>query len=327
MSPLARFAHRLSTARPDARAPAGQGRCWRSVARRCGVVASAIAACAGWGAAPLAAQSADDSATVSVAGRGPTTYVLLSGMVGGIAGYRRLEARLLERGHRVVVIDPYRLSLDSPEVSFAALARRVDAVLTRRGIDSARVVAHAHGAGVALRLAASAPERVSALYFLDVGALTRQRSRVFSASLRLAPLVARVPGGRGLVRGRFLRGLRQNAGRREWLDQATQRAYAEPMLDALPRVVAMATRLARAAEPEPVASVVARVRVPLVVLAGAAPHPAAPEEAELAALAPLGTRLRVERMPGVGHFPHEESPAEVARLITTRDPPGYAARR
>jgi pimeloyl-ACP methyl ester carboxylesterase len=298
----------------------------RRAPRRTAILAAACA----WavaGATPLRAQRAPDSAAVSVAGRGPATYVLLSGMVGGVAGFRRLEAPLLARGFRVVIVDPYRLSLDSADVSFAALARRVDALLASHGVDSARVVGHAHGAGVALRLAAGTPGRVSALYFLDVGALADHRSPVFSASLRLAPLVARLPGGRRLVRDRFLRGLRQSAGRRDWLDAETKRAYAEPLLSGLARVVPMAMRLARAREPEPVAAVVARVRVPVAVLLGGAPHSAGPEPGELAALEPLGARLRVEHLAGVGHFPHEESPAEVARLITPAAEPRYAARR
>ena len=263
--------------------------------------------------APLAAQAAPPA--VSVAGRGPATYVLLSGVVGGVAGYRRLEARLLERGHRVVVVDPYQLSLDSADVSFAALARRVEAVLAAHDVSGATVVGHAHGAGVALRLAANSPDRVAALYFLDVGALATNRTKVLGASLRLAPLIARIPGGRGFIRRRFVRGLRESAGRQEWLDAATQRAYAEPVLDNIGRVVAMATRLSRAREPDSLPSLVARLRVPVVVILGEAPHPSGPDSAELAALAPLGSLLRIVRMPGVGHFPHEEAPDDVARML------------
>ena len=338
MAPLPTSPHRIQLARPRPTAvapprapdalrgahPRRRPRC--SVALRCTLLAAASA----WAACtvtPLVAQPTADSANMSVAGRGPVTYVLLSGMVGGVAGFRRLEARLLARGYRVVIVDPYRLSVDSAEVSFAALARRDDVLLGASGVDSARVVGHAHGAGVALRLAAAAPGRVSALYFLDVGALAGQRSRVFSASLRLVPLIARLPGGRRFVRDRFLRGLRQNAGRREWLDPATERAYAEPVLSGLSRIVPMAMRLARAREPEPLAAVVSRVRVPVTALLGGAPHPAGPAPGEFVALEPLGALLRVEHLPGVGHFPHEESPADVARLITTAAEPRHAAHR
>jgi len=53
--------------------------------------------------------------SVSVSGDGPETIVLLSGLVGGVAGYRRLEARLVAKHQRVVIIDPYLLSIDSWE--------------------------------------------------------------------------------------------------------------------------------------------------------------------------------------------------------------------
>ena len=268
------------------------------------------------GAGPIAAQPpARGDAPVAVAGDGRTTYVLLSGLVGGTSGFERLRARLVAHGHRVVTVDPYRLSLDSADVTFAALARRVEAVLAERGVTGAHVVGHAHGAGVALRLAASAPARVATLTFLDVGALPENRTRVFSSSLRLAPIIARLPGGRGYVRRRFLDGLRENSADHAWLDEATQRAYTEPFLDRIGDVVDMARRLARAHEPEPLADVVARVRAPVAVLLGAEPHPASPDSAELTALAPLGERLRVERLPGVGHFPHEEAPDRVAARL------------
>jgi pimeloyl-ACP methyl ester carboxylesterase len=256
-------------------------------------------------------------AVVTDAGRGPETFVLLSGMVGGVAGFSRLEARLVERRYRVVVIDPYHLSVDSADVTFAALARRVDALLVARGVTSARLVGHAHGAGVALRLAASDPQRVAALYFLDVGALAANRGRVLTASLRLVPIVARIPGGRRLIRARFLAGLRESAGRHDWLDAATQDDYVRPVLDHVDRVAAMGVRLSRANEPDSLSALVSRICVPLTVLLGDAPHSAGPETAELEALAPLGALLRIERISGVGHFPHEEAPDEVVRLLLT----------
>lgn len=264
---------------------------------------------------PLLAQP-NHARSVSVAGGGHQTFVLISGMVGGVSGFRRLEARMTAQGYRVISIDPYHLSIDSADVSFAALARRVERVLAAHDVTGARMVGHAHGAGVMLRLAATAPERVSELYFIDVGALPEQRTKVLSATLRLVPLVARIPGGRGLIRDRFLRGLRQNAGHQEWLDDATQRAYAEPMLDNIDRVVAMAYRLSEAREPEPLARVVARVRVPATVILGDTPRESGPDCAEIEALAPLGGLLRIERIAGVGHFPHEEAPAAVAQLLT-----------
>lgn len=266
---------------------------------------------------PSAAHTQDKPAltSVSVAGDGPETIVLLSGLVGGVGGYRRLEARLVAKHQRVVIIDPYLLSIDSTDVSFAAQARRVDRVLDSIGVTDAEVVGHAHGAGAALRLAASAPERVRALYFLDVGALPDHRSPVFSASLRFVPFITRLPGGQGFVRRRFVRALHESSGPNPWLDAATERAYTEPLFGEIDRAISLAIRLRRSNEPEPLAAVIARVRVPVTVLLGGAPHAAGPVDGELSALETLGDLLRVETMAGVGHYPHEEAPDEIARHL------------
>lgn len=265
-------------------------------------------------AVPLPAQRHKHGA-VSVAGQGPDTYVLLSGMVGGVAGFRRLEAELLAQGHRVVIIDPYHLSVDSADVSFLAMSRRVERVLADNGVMHANLVGHAHGAGVMLRLAAAAPHRASQLIFLDVGALASNQTTVLSVALRLVPVIARVPGGRALIRDRFLHGLRENTGHDGWLDAATQRAYGQPMLDNIDRVIALAIRLDGAREPEQVEDVVARIRIPATVILGEVPHASGPDSAEIAALGSLGARLRIHRLAGVGHFPHEEAPHQVAAII------------
>ena len=265
--------------------------------------------------ASLRAQAPADTATVRVAGTGAETWVLLPGVMGGIAGFRKLESRLLARDARVVIVDAYRLSIDSADVSFTALARRVDRVLDRLGVTGARVVAHAHGAGVALRLAADAPQRVAELTFLDVGALVIRPSGVLTTSLRLVPFIVRMPGGRSFLRGRLVKGLRDNSGRDAWIDSAAQRAYTEPMLRNVDRAAALAFRIARSQEPEPVATVIPRVKVPVTLVLGTAPRNAKPAPGEVEALAPLGDRLRIERLAGVGHFIHEEAPDELLAIL------------
>jgi len=101
---------------------------------------------------PFAARPAVPGAAqppaVTDTGRSPETFVLLTGLVGGVDGFRRIQRLLVAQGYRVVAIDPYQLSLDSADVTFAALARRVRGVLTERGVTVAHIVGHAHGGGV-----------------------------------------------------------------------------------------------------------------------------------------------------------------------------------
>ena len=284
---------------------------WLAARRRLGIACALITV----GSATLAAQETRyDSSVVAVRGSGPTTFVLISGMIGGVSGFRRL-ASLLESENRVVTIDPYRLAADSADVTFAALARYVDTVLGELGVDSARVVGHAHGTGVALRLAANSPARVSALYLLDGGAVDENRTALFASSLKWASFITKLPGGRGYVRGRFIKGIKQNAGRHDWLDSTTVREYTEPVLSQLSKAISLAKRLDHAREPESNVAVVERVGVPVTVLLGDVPHPAEPDSSEITALASLGYLVRVERIPGVGHFPHEEVPADVAAYL------------
>ncbi len=257
---------------------------------------------------------------VRSAGTGPATWVFVSGLIGGLSGFRSLEDTLRRAGSRVVTIDPYRLSIDSADVTYEALARRVDAVLGALDVRHARVVGHSNGAGVALRMAAFAPDRVDALFLLDAGALASNRGRVFGRSLSLVPVLASIPGGRGYIRRRMVEGVRENSVRSEWFDEAAQQAYIEPMLNDIGRVVSMAIRLGDSKERDPLRVVVARVRAPVTVILGDAPHPSEPGPAELDALRPLGARLEVVRLVGVGHFPHEEATAIVARyLLRKRD--------
>ncbi len=270
--------------------------------------------------APVAVRAqSPDSLWISVReGTSPNvgTFVLLSGVLGGLAGYRPIERGLLARGYRVIVIDPYLMSIDSTDVSFDALARRVDAQLVARGVTTARVVGHAHGGGVALRLAANAPGRVSELFLLNVGALSGNKSPVFSSSMRLATIVTHMPGGKSFVRRKIAAGIRENSGRADWLDDATLHAYIDGPLDNIGRVVRMAARLGKSQEPEPLSDVVARIHIPVTMLLGALKCPASPGAEEIAALKVLGALVRTVRIEGTCHFPHEEAPETVLRYLT-----------
>ena len=263
----------------------------------------------------LAAPGQDEPHAVALEGDGAETYVLITGMLGGIAGFGQIDSLLLARGYRVLRIDPYQLSLDSSDVSFAAMARRVEAVMAHYHIRKARIVGHSHGAGVALRLAAAYPGEVESLYLLEAGALAYNHGPTLSSSLRFVPVITRLPGGRSMVRKKFIDGLKRSSGQTDWLNDEKQRAYTAPLLDNVDRMVDMAFRLYRASEPESLTTVVAHVRTPLLVVMGAAQHDAGIGQEELDALAPLGSLVQIRRLEGVGHFPQEESPNELVRLL------------
>jgi hypothetical protein len=74
---------------------------WTLLLLTCGAACLVLAALA----APLAAQAATAHAAqppaVTDTGRGRETFVLLTGLVGGAAGFRRIRGPLVARGYRV----------------------------------------------------------------------------------------------------------------------------------------------------------------------------------------------------------------------------------
>lgn len=270
---------------------------------------------------PLRAATAQlEPPAVVTRGSGPSV-VLLSGLLGGTARLEPLADRLVASGFRVVAIDPYRLSATAVDVSFAGLAHTVATALQREGVHTAIVVAHAHAAGIALRLAANAPEMVTNLLLLDAGVIASTQSAGVARAMRVASLISRLPGGSGFIRTRVVSGIRENSGSPRWVNDAIGRAYADPLIDELPAVARMASRLAAAEEPESVSSMLARVRAEVTALIGAAPHGFSASEEELALLQRIpGARLR--RVQDVGHFVHEED----AQLVVTEVLAAHARR-
>jgi pimeloyl-ACP methyl ester carboxylesterase len=272
-----------------------------------------------------AASRLSEPPAVVTRGAGPTV-VLLSGLLGGTARLEPLAARLVAKGFRVVAIDPYRLAADAADVSFDGLARMVATALHREGVQSSIVVAHGHGSGIALRLAANAPALVTDLFFLDAGVIAGTRSAGVAGAMRVASMVARFPGGRGLIRAQLVSGIRENSGNPRWVSDEIGRAYADPFVAELPAVARMAARLAQAAEPESIDRTLARVRADVTALIGAAPHAFRAEEDELALLRRIpGARLR--RVDGVGHFVHEEAATVViAEVLAAQERRAVAVR-
>jgi len=257
----------------------------------------------------------EDPGSVRDAGRGDDVFVVLTAMIGGVGGFSKLQAQLVARNCRVITIDLYRLSLDSADVTFAAMAKRVDAIMQSRGVASAKIVGHSHGAGVALRLAANHPDRVSKLYFLNAGALESNLTEGVASSLRLARIISHLPGGRYFVEARMAAGLRENAVHTAWLDAGTRKRYTRPVLEHIDEISAMANRFAAEKEPESLPQTLKRIHVPVELILAGVVTPGGAGIEELDAIRPLGDLLEVEVIAGAGHFLQEEAPAEVARLL------------
>ncbi len=134
-------------------------------------------------------------------GRGPQVTVLLHGLLLDSRINRRLAADLARRGHQVVLLDlPGHGRSDHPTHAGAhrmdRYAELVVALLDHLAVDRAVVGGVSLGAGVALHVAAQAPERTAGMV-LEMPVLERA---VPSAGLTFLPLLLAVWAAAPVVR-------------------------------------------------------------------------------------------------------------------------------
>ncbi len=143
------------------------------------------------------------------AGRGPAV-VLIHGWNGSTFSYRYVISELA-RQYRVVAIDlrgyGYSSRSLTAEYSGAAQARLVAQVMDRLAIETATLVGHSMGGGIAMRLALAEPQRVQRLVLVDSVTENEVRSAIRHGRLlrRALPLLAPLTMHRQRFRDRALR--------------------------------------------------------------------------------------------------------------------------
>jgi pimeloyl-ACP methyl ester carboxylesterase len=257
---------------------------------------------------------------VAEAGEGPP-LLLLHGWPQHWWCWRRLIPRLSER-HRVIAPDlrGWGWSEAPPgDYAKATFAADVLALLDAEGIDRVPIVSHDWGAYTSFLLALDHPERVERLVALDIAPPWPERPRPRHALLPLfisyqVLLATPGVGVTALTRnGRFVRALiRGGSGRAmRWSDEELD-AYAQVLREpARARASAACYRTFLTREFPAAArrgDRSAELAVPtLLIMGGESPlHRALDPQA--------GPNLRVEAVPGAGHFLPEEAPEEVLAL-------------
>jgi pimeloyl-ACP methyl ester carboxylesterase len=256
-----------------------------------------------------------------VVGEGP--LILLSHGIGDRRqAFRFLAPQLARAGFRVVSAD-MRGHGESSVGEWKAISRTDvagDLVALIRHLDGgpAVIVGHSLSGGAATIAAATAPEMVAAIIGLDP--VTRK------VPVSLGGLI-RVRGYRRgtlcLMRVMFLHSLRA------WM-KSLDIAYPQKPADYEAYTSALRSKLSepgRMAEflktlkttPADAGDALAHISCPALVIMGDEDpdwaHPRAEAEAIIAAMPPgLGT---VRMIKGAGHYPHAQTPDEVARLITS----------
>ncbi len=260
-----------------------------------------------------------ETLTVAVGGRaGGSVVAMIPGLFGATYGFRHLAGPLMDAGHRVIIIEPLAVGTSGrprrSEYSLHAQAARIAAVLDSLDTRDAVLVGHSVGGGMVLRVALRRPELVRAIVSLEGGPAESASTPGFRRAMQFAPFI-RMFGGFRRVRGEVRKGLVRSSADSSWVTDEVIDAYTAGAARDFNATLLAYMRIAEAREPERLAPRLAELRCPVRLVLGGAPHGSGPSDAEVARLRESVRDFGVVTVPAAGHYPHEEQPAAVVRVV------------
>lgn len=280
-------------------------------------------------ATPAVAQVVDDprvvrvvvapgeSLQVTIHGQG-APIVLLPGLLGSAFSYRLVTVSLVAAGFQTVVIEPLGLGGSSrpshANYSLTAQSERVAAAMSRLGIPSAFLVAHAVGASIAFRLAYRRPELVRGIVSLDGGPAEAAATPGFRRAMRLVPWI-KTFGGLRLVRRKLREEMVAGSGDPSWVTDEVVLGYTAGLSADFDGTLGAYLRMAEAREPERLSPNLHRIQCPVRLVVGTAPHPGGISRDEIARLRAALPDFSLEEVAGAGHFLQEERPEAVTDAV------------
>lgn len=260
--------------------------------------------------------AAEESLAVTDAGAGPAV-VLIPGLLGSGFAFRGVTPRLNAEAFRTIVIEPLGVGGSSrPEqadYSLQAQADRVAAVLDTLDVQSTYIVSHAVGSAIALRLARWRPDLVLGIVSLEGGAAESATTPGFRRAMKLAPVIKLL--GVGFLRGKLKKQLLESTGDPGWVTDDVVDGYLADAARDLGAALRAYGAMSHSREPELLAPQLSEIRCPVLLLLGGAAHSGGPASEEIALLADRVPAFRVDTLPVVGHFPHEEAPGAVVDAL------------
>jgi pimeloyl-ACP methyl ester carboxylesterase len=244
--------------------------------------------------------------------------VLIPGLLGSAFGYRKLIPPLVERGHRVIVLEPLGIGGSgrpaNADYSLTAQAQRIATVLTELKVDAPVIVAHAGSASMAFRFAYRHPTRVAAIVSLDGGPSEAAASPGLRRAMRFSFLI-RIFGGMKRLRETVRSALRERSADPAWVTDEVVDGYMRAGSSDLDAVLAGYRGMTRAREPEELHPRLSQVRCPVRLVLGTAPHDGGIKPPEIRLLEERLPDLSIVRVDGAGHFVFEEKPQAVIDVV------------
>jgi pimeloyl-ACP methyl ester carboxylesterase len=246
------------------------------------------------------------------AGAGPAV-VLLHGFASSIVTWRDVMPALA-RTHDVVAVDfpGFGGSEVRPGLPASRYGELVLGLLDHLGIPHASLAGNSLGGGVAIVVAAGHPERVDRLVLIDsVGYNLAAADRPWLLRVAGRKPVTRLVEALPLRRALVTLALRQIFQDDRLVTAERVDEYVAPLLR--PGAVAAAQALLDSGDDLGLTGLVARVRVPTLVIWGREDTWVPVEHADRFLADIPGSRKAV--IEGCGHMPQEERPADVTRLL------------
>jgi pimeloyl-ACP methyl ester carboxylesterase len=247
---------------------------------------------------------------VRVGDRDLVPAVLIHGFGGDKETWLML-APLLKRRRGLVIVDLPGHGRSS-DIADAATPRRhgaaVTGVMDALGIGRAVLIGNSLGGGIALRIAANAPERVAALALIDsTTPWSHETDEAQSWAESDNPLI---PGGGERATKAFMERV---AEKQPAVPQAVIRYVAARRAAAGPRLRRLFSDFIRARGAEAIPAELESIRTPALLIHGERDRVIGVASSHRLARHLPASALHV--LPGVGHVPQLETPGRVARLI------------
>ena len=261
------------------------------------------------------------------------SLVFIPGIFGAAFGYRMLTRPLVERGYRVIVVEPLGYGWSShpkaADYSFTAQTGRVGHALDSLGVSGALVVAQSSGAAIAFRLAVARPDLVRALLSIDGGPAESAATPGMRRAFKFGGGLVKFAMDESKLRHDVRREIIRNSGDTTWVTDAVIRGYTAGQTADMGGSIDAFQRMSKSKEERSLADRLHECSMPVRLLVGTVPHPAeiTDDQREL-----LGAKLRdfrTDSVAGSGQYIQEEQPqavmAAVARLAAAAGPASLAA--
>ncbi len=243
--------------------------------------------------------------------------VIIPGLFGSAFGFRKVVQPIAAAGHRVIVVEPLGVGASTrprdANYSLEAQARRVGEVLDSFHVTGVTILAHSVGNSIALRLALARPGLVRGIVSVEGGVAEAAGTPGLRHALSLAGFLGHF-GLEGMVTNKMRTRFRESSGDPSWITDPVMAGYLAPLKGNYQDVIAGYKAMASASERAALAPRLARLRIPVELLLGAAPHDGGPGDDEVAAMHRL-PELSVVRVPGAGHWIQEERPQAVIDAV------------